>query len=55
MRSSFVLISALTGVFALIIAPGFVIGTAFLAAAVWVGWRMLTHRSGPLRRQGWSR
>lgn len=55
MRSNLFLIGALTGVFALLIAPGFVIGTAFLAAAVWVGWRMLTHRGGPLRRQGWSR
>ncbi|MGY1948916.1 hypothetical protein [Nocardia asiatica] len=52
MRSSLLALAALTGLFVLVSAPGLVIGSVFFAAAVWVGWKLVTHRSGPLRRHG---
>ncbi len=51
MRSSVLALAVLTCLFALVSAPGLVIGSVFLAAAVWVGGKLITHRSGPLRRR----
>ncbi len=52
MRSSLLLLAGLAAVFALISAPGQVIGSLCAAAFAVALWRMLTHRSGPLRRRG---
>lgn len=52
MRSSLLLVAGLAAVIALVSAPELVIGSAFTAAFVLVLWKMLTHRSGPLRRGG---
>uniref|UniRef100_UPI003F490AD6 hypothetical protein n=1 Tax=Nocardia sp. CA-095871 TaxID=3239971 RepID=UPI003F490AD6 len=48
-------VAVLAVLFALIAAPTLVIGNLALAAFVWVGWRMLAHRNGPLRRRGVGR
>jgi hypothetical protein len=52
MRPSLLLLAGLAAVFTLISAPGLVIGSLCFATFVVVLWRMLTHRSGPLRRRG---
>ncbi|MFR9774179.1 hypothetical protein [Nocardia sp. SC052] len=52
MRSTVMVAAVLAVLFALITAPGQVIGSLCFAAFAVVLWRMLTHRSGPLRRRG---
>ncbi|WP_369027779.1 hypothetical protein [Nocardia farcinica] len=52
MRSTVVVVAVLAALFALVTAPTLVLGNLFLAAFVWVGWRMLTGPAGPLRRRG---
>lgn len=55
MKSTLVLIAALTCIFVLASAPGLVFGWLLFAAFCVVMWRMLTHRSGPLRRRRFQR
>lgn len=52
MRSSLLLVAGLAALLALVSAPELVIGSLFTGAFAVVLWKMLMHRSGPLRRGG---
>ncbi|WP_195132853.1 hypothetical protein [Nocardia amamiensis] len=55
MKSTLVLIAALTSIFALASAPSLVFGWLLPAAFCVVMWRVLVHRNGPLRRRRFQR
>lgn len=52
MRPRVLLFVGLVGLIALVSAPVQVASGVAFAVALWVGWKLLTHRSGPLRSRG---